>query len=197
MKIKYTENSFLHIKAFEIWSIGWAVRTAAPVGKSVTDASPYSQSKFKISSDAAPDLGLGIQCLFDPWIRDLGFKTGPGMGKKSGLGSGIRFQDEKPRSYFWELRNHFFGLKYLNPLIRIWWWKKFRSGIWDGKILELGSEICDGKNSDSGSSFRDKLSGSAKLEILLPNLLGLKESNNNQTLCGKGTLGWDQVLFTI
>jgi hypothetical protein len=31
------------------------------------------------------------------------------MGKKSGSGSGIR--DEQPRSYFLELRNHFFGLK--------------------------------------------------------------------------------------
>jgi hypothetical protein len=32
------------------------------------------------------------------------------MGKKSGNGSGIR--DEQPGSYFLELRNHFFGLKY-------------------------------------------------------------------------------------
>jgi hypothetical protein len=39
--------------------------------------------------------------------------------------------------------------------------------------------------------------GSAKLEILLPNLLGLKELNNNRTLCGKGILGWYQVIFTI
>jgi hypothetical protein len=39
------------------------------------------------------------------------------MGKKSGSGSGIR--DEQPRSYFPELRNHFFGLKYLNSLMRI------------------------------------------------------------------------------
>ncbi len=31
---------------------------------------------------------------------------GSGMGKKSGSGSGIR--DEKPGSYFRELRNHFF-----------------------------------------------------------------------------------------
>jgi hypothetical protein len=35
----------------------------------------------------------------------------------------------------------------------------------------------------------NKQPGSEKLEISLPNLLGLKEPNNNQTLCGKGTLG--------
>jgi hypothetical protein len=49
----------------------------------------------------------GIRFLFDPWIRD----SGSGIGKKSGSGSGIR--DEKPRSYFLELRNHFLGLKIL------------------------------------------------------------------------------------
>jgi hypothetical protein len=36
---------------------------------------------------------------------------------------------------------------------------------------------------------RDKHPGSVKLEILSPNLLGLKDPNNNQTLCGKGILG--------
>jgi hypothetical protein len=44
-------------------------------------------------------------------IRDPGlgaFLTpGSGMGRKSASGSGIR--DEQPRSYFLELRNHFFG----------------------------------------------------------------------------------------
>jgi hypothetical protein len=45
------------------------------------------------------------------------------------------------------------------------------------------------KNSDPGSKFRDKHPGSAKLEILSPNLLGLKEPNNIRTLCGKGILG--------
>jgi hypothetical protein len=40
-----------------------------------------------------------------------------------------------------------------------------------------------------GSKIRDKHPGSAKLEILSPNLLGLKEPNNNQTLCEKGILG--------
>jgi hypothetical protein len=53
---------------------------------------------------------------------------------------------EQPGSYFRELRNHFFGLKYLNSLMPIRGgknsepgWKKFGSGmvkIWirDGKI---------------------------------------------------------------
>jgi hypothetical protein len=57
------------------------------------------------------------------------------------------------------------------------------------KILDLGSVTWDRKNSDSGSSIRDKHPGSAKLEILSPNLLGLKELHNNRTLCGKGILG--------
>jgi hypothetical protein len=39
------------------------------------------------------------------------------MGRKSASGSGIR--DEQTGSYFLELRNHFFGLKYLNSLVRI------------------------------------------------------------------------------
>jgi hypothetical protein len=51
------------------------------------------------------------------------------MGKKSGSGSGIR--DEQPGSYFQELRNQFFGLEYLNSLMRIQdpGWKKVGSGI--------------------------------------------------------------------
>jgi hypothetical protein len=39
------------------------------------------------------------------------------MGKKSG--SGIRIRDEQPGSYFRELRNYYFGLKYLNSLMQI------------------------------------------------------------------------------
>jgi hypothetical protein len=60
------------------------------------------------------------------------------------------------------------------------------SGIQDGKNLDPGSGIRDGKNLDPGSKIRDKHPGSAKLEILSPNLL---EPNNNRTLCGKGILG--------
>jgi hypothetical protein len=81
------------------------------------------------------------------------------------------------------------------------------------KILELfdmhpGSRIRDGKNSNQGSRIekiliqdpgsgmgtfgsviQDKHPRSAKLEILSPNLLGLKEPNNNRSLCEKGFLG--------
>jgi hypothetical protein len=53
------------------------------------------------------------------------------MGKKSGS----RIRNEQPGSYFLELRNHFWGLKYLNSLMR----------IRDGKI-----RIRDGKKSDPG-----------------------------------------------
>jgi hypothetical protein len=50
---------------------------------------------------------------------------------------------------------------------------------------------------DSGFRIRDEHPRSAKLEISSPNLLGLKEPNNNRTLCGKGILGQNQVIFTI
>ncbi len=65
---------------------------------------------------------------------------GSGMGRKSASGSGIR--DEQPRSYFLELRNHFFGVKILKffdadpgsgmeTVVRIRdpGWKKVGSGI--------------------------------------------------------------------
>ncbi len=57
------------------------------------------------------------------WIRNPGsmpfwpLDPGSGMARKSASGSGIH--DEQPGSYFLELRNHFFGLKYLNSLMRI------------------------------------------------------------------------------
>jgi hypothetical protein len=75
------------------------------------------------------------------------------------------------------------------------------SRIRDGKSSDLGSGIQDGKIwiQDPGSRMektriRDpgskvKHPGSAKQEISSPNLLGLKELNNNRTLCGKGILG--------
>jgi hypothetical protein len=63
------------------------------------------------------------------------------------------------------------------------------SGIQDGKNLDPVSWIRDGKHSDSGFRIWDKHPRSAKLEISSANLLGLKEPNNNQTLCGKGVLG--------
>jgi hypothetical protein len=68
---------------------------------------------------------LWIRCLLDPWIRD---------------GQKVRIQiKEKPSgSYFLELRNHFFGLKYLNSLMRIRdpEWKKFGSGIEKSRIRD-------------------------------------------------------------
>ncbi len=61
--------------------------------------------------------------------------------------------------------------------------------VWDEKNFAPGSGIWDGKNSDPGSGIRDKHPRSAKMEILSPNLLGLKEPNKNLTICGKGILG--------
>jgi hypothetical protein len=56
------------------------------------------------------------------------------MGRKSASGFGIR--DEQPGSNFLELRNHFFGLKYLNSLMRI------RDGdSWDPGWIKVGSGI--------------------------------------------------------
>jgi hypothetical protein len=57
--------------------------------------------------------------------------------------SGSWIRDEPPGSYFLELRNHFFGLKYieyLNSLMRIWdpGWRQFGSGIRDGKKSDPG-----------------------------------------------------------
>jgi hypothetical protein len=65
------------------------------------------------------------------------------MGKKSESGSGIRIRDEQPGSYFRELRNHFFGLNFLNYLMRIRdpGWEKFGSGIRDEKNSVPGSAI--------------------------------------------------------
>jgi hypothetical protein len=60
------------------------------------------------------------------------------MGRKSVYGSGIR--DEQPGSYFLELRNHFFGLKYFKSLMR----------IRDGDSSDPGW-----KKSDPGSQIRN------------------------------------------
>jgi hypothetical protein len=95
------------------------------------------------------------------WIRDpgLGAFLTPGSGirdgRKSASGSGTR--DEQPESYFLELRNHFslfWGLKYLNSLMRI------RDPGWK----QFGSGIRDGRKSASGSGIRDERPGSYFLE---------------------------------
>ncbi len=87
------------------------------------------------------------------------------MGKKSGSASGIR--DEQPISYFLELRNHFFGLKYLNSLMRIRdpGRKQFRSGIRDGKSRIPDPQHCPSlmkkAGAESGSVFVSLCYGSA------------------------------------
>jgi hypothetical protein len=100
--------------------------------------------------------GFGIGYLFDPWIRD---------GRKSSPGSGIR--DEKPGSYFFELRNHFFTFWGVN--IHKFFIEDLRSGIETVRIRDpgwnkVGSGIRDGTKSDPGwnkvgSGIRDKHHG--------------------------------------
>jgi hypothetical protein len=77
------------------------------------------------------------------------------MGKKSGSRSRIRIRDEQPGSYFLELRKHFFGLKYLNSLMRIWDLGSGMEKIW----------IQDPGWKKVGSRIRDKHPGSATLKI--------------------------------
>ncbi len=69
-----------------------------------------------------------FQSVADPDPGSGAFLTArTGMGKKIR----IRIHDDQPRSYFRELRNHFFGLKYLNSFMQIrdLGWEKFGSGI--------------------------------------------------------------------
>jgi hypothetical protein len=70
----------------------------------------------------------------------------------------IRIRDEKPGSYFLELRNHFFGLKYLNSLMRIRdpGWRQFGSGIrdpgWKKSDPGSGIQIRYGTRKERGSN---------------------------------------------
>jgi hypothetical protein len=57
----------------------------------------------------------------------------PGWGE-------LRIRDEQPGSYFRKLRNHFFGLKYLNSLMRILD-GKIESEIRDPRWKKVGSGI--------------------------------------------------------
>jgi len=53
----------------------------------------FNINKLKFSV-ANPDPGSGIEDLFDPWIRDTGWRQfGSGMEKKSDPGSGINIPD--------------------------------------------------------------------------------------------------------
>ncbi len=56
----------------------------------------------------------------------------------------LRIRDELPGSYFLELRNHFFGLKYLKSLMR----------IRDGKNLDPGSGLEKSQIRDPGQTSR-------------------------------------------
>jgi hypothetical protein len=141
------------------------------------------------------DPGSGIRCLFDPWIRNLGSRIG--IRNRSKVRIQIRDPDPgwKTRIIFLRAEKPFFLVKILkffdaDPGSNIRDGKNSDpgSGIQDRKNLDPGSGIRDGKNSDPGSKIQDKHPGSAKLEILSPNLLGLKEPNNNRTLCRKGIL---------
>jgi hypothetical protein len=105
------------------------------------------------------DPGSGAFLTPGSGIRDPGWVK----SQDPDPGSGIR--DEQPRSYFLELRNHFFGLKYLNSLMRI---QDPGSGIRDGNNSDPGSGIRDGKKSDPGSGIRDKHPGSATLCVTVP-----------------------------
>ncbi len=96
------------------------------------------------------DLGSGIGCLFEPWIRD---------GRKSASGSGIR--DEQPGSYFLELRNHFFA--FLGVEIPKFFDEDPGSGMETVPIRDPGWKKV-------GSGIRDKHPGSATLRILLDKL---------------------------
>jgi hypothetical protein len=85
------------------------------------------RSRQKISV-ADPDPGSGA------------FLTpGSGMGKNQDP----EIRDEQPGSYFRELRNHFFGLKYLNSLMQI------RDPEWKNSDPGSGME----KNSDPRSAI--------------------------------------------
>jgi len=77
-------------------------------------------------------------------VADL--DTCSGMSKKSGSRSGdpdpgIRIRNEKPRSYFQELKNQFFWVKIRKFFDADPGWRKFGSGIRDGKHSDPGSGI--------------------------------------------------------
>jgi hypothetical protein len=74
--------------------------------------------------------GSWIRCFFDLWIRD------PGWVNKSGSGSGMNDLDHISES----IGTFFWGLKYLNSLMRIWdpGWRQFGSGNRDGKKSDPG-----------------------------------------------------------
>ncbi len=152
MKIKYTEISFLHIKASESWSIEWVVKTAAPlkVSNQRYPLQPEQTQNLQCckSGSGIQDQGSGAFLIPRFGIWDPGL--GSGIGKKSGSRSGIRIRDRKLGSYFCELRNHFFGLKYLNSWIHI---RDPGSGMEKVQIQDQGSRMQKILIQDPGSGM--------------------------------------------
>ncbi len=111
---------------------------------------------------------------------------------------------ENPESYFWELRNHFFWLKHLNSFICI---RDPGSGmekiqIWDqGSRMEkiwiqyTGSRMGNIRIRDPGCGIN--IPDQQNWKFCHQICKDLKNRKNNRTLCGKGILGWNQVIFTI
>ncbi len=167
--------------------------------KSVTDATPYSQSKSETSNVADPDQGSRIRDPVPFWPLDplSGIQDrDPGWVKSQdpdpGSGSGMKAWIIFPRAwkpFFWVKILKFFDA-YPGSWIRDQgsgmekiWIRNPGSGIEKIWIRDLGS----------GINILDQQHWKSRCQ----NLLGLKEPNNNQTLWGKGILGWDQVIFTI
>ncbi len=129
--------------------------------KSVTDATPYSLSKPKISSVANPDPGSGFRDPVPFWPLDLGFgiqDRDPGKVKSQDSDPGwktriIFLRAEKP--FFWVKILKFFDADQ-GSNIRDGKKSDPGSGIQDGNNLDPGSRIRDGKNSDPGSKIQDK-----------------------------------------
>ncbi len=97
----------------------------------------YACRNFNVPAELKRDSIVLVPSAADPGSGAF-LTPGSRMGKKSGSGTGIR--DKQPGSYYQELRNNFFGLKYLNSLMRIRdpGWEKFGSGIRNGENLDLG-----------------------------------------------------------
>jgi hypothetical protein len=104
---------------------GWDL--ALIVGNNSTNASIIKHI------DSVPDPGSGV------WPLD------PVSEIQDGWKVRIRIRDQQPESYFRELRNCSFGLKYLNSFMGIQdsGWKKFGSGIniSDPQTLHIGFRI--------------------------------------------------------
>ncbi len=100
-----------------VWGNTARPRIASASGSSAQTSRPSACPRLKIN--------CAVLRIRDPesfWHMD----PGSGMGKKSGSGSGMNNLDHISESL-----ETFFGLKYLNSLMRIRdpWWQRFGSGI--------------------------------------------------------------------